>query len=186
MQVVRIGDGGVVRGADGHRHRRTARAGHPDLHRPDAVAHPVDIGVRVTGRKLGQDDLRIRRHLTGLAHGDDGVLVVGRLRNLVETSRQERDRETGSLVEAAVETLLAVVGDADPDDRADDADHDRGRDGRCERDAGPQGRGAPKDPRQQIHRCCPITAFAGRTPPRARYGAGGARRWLRACGAGIR
>ena len=46
---------------------------------------------------------------------------LGERRDLVEPARQERDREAGRLVEPTVQPLLAVVGDADPHDGADDA-----------------------------------------------------------------
>ena len=73
MQVVGVGDGGVVGRPDGDRHR----LGHADVDGADAVAHTVDVGVRVTGGQLRKHDVGVRRHLVALAHGDDGVLVVG-------------------------------------------------------------------------------------------------------------
>ena len=73
MQVVGVGDGGVVGGADGDRHR----LGYADLDGADSIAHPVDVGVRVAGGQLRKDDVRVRRDLVAVADGDDGVLVVG-------------------------------------------------------------------------------------------------------------
>ena len=188
MQVIRIADGGVVGGADRHRHR----FGHADVHRAHPVAHAVDVGVGVTGRQLRQHDGRVGRHLTLLADGDHRVLVVGRSRNLVEAARQERNREAGRLVEAAVQSLLAVVGDADPHDGADDDDDDRRADRGGECDAGAQRRGAGEDPRQPVHQVplflaqALITASGARTPRRARCAAAAAHRRPPACGAGSR
>ncbi len=73
MQVVGVGDGGVIGGPDGDRHR----LGNANVHGAHPVAHPVDIGVPVTGGQRRQNDVGIGRHLVALAHGDDGVLVVG-------------------------------------------------------------------------------------------------------------
>ena len=60
VQVVGVGDGGVVGGADRHRHR----LGHADVHGAHPVAHAVDVGVGVTGGQLRQHDVRVGRHLT--------------------------------------------------------------------------------------------------------------------------
>ena len=73
MQVVGVGDGGVIGGPDGDRHR----LGRANVHGPHPIPDPVDVGVRVAGGQLRKDDVGIRRHLVALAYGDHGVLVVG-------------------------------------------------------------------------------------------------------------
>ena len=134
MQVVGLGDGRVIRRADRYRHL----LGGPDIHRAHPVSHPVDIGVGIAGVQLGQDDVRIGRHLIVLAHRDDGVLIVGRSRDRTQAARDERDREACGLVQATVEPFAPVVGDADPDDGPDDQHDDRGADCRRERHPGPK------------------------------------------------
>ena len=148
VQVVGVGDGRVVRRADRHRHR----FGNPNLDGADPVAHSADVGVGVAGLQLGKHHLRVRGLLAvGGAHRDDGILVVGRRRDLVESAGQERDREAGGLVETAVQAFLAVVGDADPHHGADDDDDDRRADRGGERDAGAQRRRASENPGQRDH-----------------------------------
>ena len=117
VQVVGIADRRVVGIAD--RDRPSAPTA-PGSRRSGPDSAPRRPRVGVSGGQLGQDDLRVGRDLVVLADGDDGVLVIGRLGDLVETARQERDREARRFVEAAVEAFLAVVGDAHPHDGADD------------------------------------------------------------------
>ena len=143
MQIVGVGDGGVIGSADFHQHRVWYR----DVHRADPVADPVDVGVGVPGRQLGQRDGGVRRDgAVDVAHRDDRVLIVGRLGNLAEPAGQERDRETRRLVETAIQPFLAVVGNAEPDDDADDQHRDgRADDGRDDH-AGAQRRRTGQDP----------------------------------------
>ena len=186
MQVIGLADGGVIGGADRHRHR----FGHADVHRAHPVAHAVDVGVGVTGRQLRQHDGRVGRHLTPLADGDHRVLVVGRSRNLVEAARQERDREAGRLVEAAVQSLLrslvmpihtmvptmtttiaAPIAVANATRVRSDGVRAKIRDSRSIRSVLAQAL---------------ITASGARTPRRARCAAAAAHRRPPACGAGSR
>ena len=174
MQVVGVGDGGVVGGADFHQHRVRRR----DVHRAHPVTHPVDVGVGVTGGQLGQRDGGVGGDLAvDVADGDDRVLVAGRLRNFAEPAGQERDRETGRLVQPAVQPFLAVVGDAEPDDSTGDQHRDGRTDDGRHHHAGAQRWRAGQDSRQEIHvqpRHCirrtnptPRTVCSSRGPPPA-------------------
>ena len=147
MQIVGVGDGGVIGGADLDQHRVRCR----DRHCAHPVAHAVDVGVGVAGRQLGQRDGGVRRDLARrVTHGDDRVLVVGRLRNLTEPARQERDREAGRLVQTAIQPFLAVMGDPEPHDDADDEHRDRRADDGRHHHPGTQRRRAGQDSLQEV------------------------------------
>ena len=166
VQVVGVGDGRVVGGADGHRHR----LGRADLHGAHPVAHAVDVGVGVAGGQLGQHDVGVRRHLPAAAHRDDRVLVVGRRgissrprgRNGIAKPAASSSRRSRRSLRSLVMPIHTIG--------ADDADDDRRGDGRRERHAGPQRRRAAEDPRQAViarhraaHYCCRSTNPTPRT-----------------------
>ena len=109
MQVVGVGDGVVIGGTDLQRGRRLRIR---DLDGTDPVAHTVDVRGGVGGAEFGQHDVGLERTSLPRCTVITTSRMVGGGRDLVEAPGHERNSEPGGLIEAAVQTLEAVVGDA--------------------------------------------------------------------------